>query len=328
MRKYISLGIVVSFLLLSPLPVFANSQQEVLGAEVKPSDISMPPTTEGPGLLLPDSPLFFLDRLKQNLRILFAFSPETKAKVYMQIAGERYAELRFMLARNNKEGIAIDLQGIQENVQDAADSLTQAQLSGKNVVLLAKNLNTYLREKQEVFNSLEDQAAGELKAQIHLTQITITYAKSNIENALPQDELANTLNDDLQQNINEKFYDIADSAKMLTQNLQALQQEASGAARNSLQQRKDELDKAISLNNSALAQIKSKEFDAEKRKQEALLTVQTQATQQAVTAIAKAQEAAAAFQKATEASNALRNQQITSLSFQTPDDTNTSFKNK
>src|SRR5258708_4914260 len=57
---------VLLFLIVSQGSAFAQ-EQAVLGVETQPAVMpSIPPTSEGPGLLLPDSPFFFLDKLKQN----------------------------------------------------------------------------------------------------------------------------------------------------------------------------------------------------------------------------------------------------------------------
>src|SRR5205823_5131147 len=128
----------------------------VLGESTKP--IIMSPTAEGPGLILPDSPFYFLDKLKQNFRLLIAFGPARKASVYASIAGERFAEFRFELAKNNPSASDVALQGLRENTRKAASELAQAQFSGLNVDDLARKINTSIKEHQRALDNAENQA--------------------------------------------------------------------------------------------------------------------------------------------------------------------------
>ncbi len=143
----------------------------------------IPPTPEGPGLILPDSPLFFLDEIKQNIRVLIAIRPQDKAEVYNSIAGERIAELRFMLARDNKKGIEIALKGISENTKASADNLSDAQFKGHNVEKLAEMINVDIKRRQEALDVLLSVATGELKTMVLGTQTSIYDSKTKVVNA-------------------------------------------------------------------------------------------------------------------------------------------------
>ena len=151
-------SLVFSFVLIFSPSAIASHRAQVLGDATVPSDLSIPPTGEGPGILLPDSPFFFLDELKQNLRLFLAFNPEVKAKVHAAIAGERLAELQFMLAKNNEDGIRIALLGVSDNLKKAAEDLSRAKLKGKDIKILAKTLNDSIKEKREKLSFLEYQA--------------------------------------------------------------------------------------------------------------------------------------------------------------------------
>lgn len=166
-----STTIFIFFLLVSatPAPLYANAQ--------------IPPTAEGPGLILPNSPFFFLDEIKQNLRIILAVRPQDKAEVYNSIAGERIAELRFMLAKDNKKGIEIALKGISENTKASADNLSDAQFRGHNVEKLAEMINVDIKRRQEALDVLLSQATGELKTMVLGTQTSIYDSKTKVVNA-------------------------------------------------------------------------------------------------------------------------------------------------
>src|ERR1035437_4242316 len=71
-RKFLifllSVSLTSAIVVLSSGIVFADHQQDVLGVASAPV-LSIPPTSDGPGLILPDSPLFFLDQIKQEVRL-------------------------------------------------------------------------------------------------------------------------------------------------------------------------------------------------------------------------------------------------------------------
>ena len=136
-----AIGLLGICLLLLTSSASAHHRKRVLGVSTFTTTPSLPPTIEGPGFILPSSPLFFVDQFKQEIRLAFAFSPERKAKVYSQIAGERLAELRFELEKNNEKGIQTALEGMNQNIKGAAENIARAQLSGKNVAQTAKEIN-------------------------------------------------------------------------------------------------------------------------------------------------------------------------------------------
>src|SRR3989338_1846457 len=94
-RKFLifllSVSLTSVIVVLSSNSVSANHQEDVLGV-ASAETLSIPPTAEGPGLVLPDSPLFFLDRLKQEFRLILAFTPEQKAKIHSAEAALRLSD--------------------------------------------------------------------------------------------------------------------------------------------------------------------------------------------------------------------------------------------
>lgn len=134
--------------------VSANSQLKVLGDSVVI-------VSEGAGAILPDSPFFFLDKIRQTVRLLLAFTPEQKAKVHASIAGERLAELQIMLAKNNAENVETDLHEVSDNLTMASNNLARAKLAGRNTSSLAKEINDSIKEKQQELDLLEGELSSE-----------------------------------------------------------------------------------------------------------------------------------------------------------------------
>lgn len=288
--------------------VSAQRRSQVLGTST--SGLQIPPTVEGPGLLLPDSPLFFLDQLKQNTRLLLAFTPENKAKVYTAIAGERLAELRLMLAKNNRSGIQTDLAGIADNFQKAAQELSFAQLSGRNVSDLAKTINNNIKQKQQTLDILENQAKGEMKTQTKAVSQALMVAKVTVEDALPAQELENEVRDDLNRQIAKRVSEASESARGLRTELDELQKEATETAKKALKRREEALREAIRQRNETLQKVEERLLENEKKKQENLLRVQERVAEQARETIKKAQEAAQNFQKTQLELERIRNQPV------------------
>ena len=294
------------FILVFPKTVYSHHQTQVLGASTSSAAPQIPPTAEGPGLILPDSPLFFLDEIKQQVRLLLAFTPEDKAKVHNAVSGERLAELRFMLNRQNQRGIDTALLGMTQNLKDASNNLATAQFKGKNVSKIAKAINEDIKRKQEALDLLENQSTGELNAMVRFAQLSILESKVKIEDALPEDELENEISYDLNRQIEKRVEDASDLARALMRDLDELEKQESEAAQKSLTNREEALEKAIEKKSEALRKVEEKLLENEKRKQDSLLKVQEKVAEQAQEAVKKAQEAALNYQKLQEEVNKIK----------------------
>lgn len=316
--------LILFFFLTSSKVSFANHHGEVLGIATEASALlEIPPTVEGPGFILPDSPFFFLDKLKQNLRLFFAITPEDKAKINEAIAGERLAELRFMLAKNNLKAAKTALEGVSDNLNKASGEINRAKLSGRNVTDLAKKINDNIKDKQKVMDILEGQAKGDLKLRVAEIKASLLKAKVRTEEALSEEDLENEINDDLARSVSEKVSAAADFAREIRNQLSALQKEASSAAQTSLSRRQNALQKALEAKNEALRKVEEKLLEKEKEKQAKLLEVQSKVAEQAREAVSKAQEAAKGFETARKAISEIKNTAVSITSSPTPTPTST-----
>lgn len=306
MRRVLSLSFVVLlFILVSRNPILAH-HQAVLGVSTSSALPQLEPTAEGPGLILPDSPLFFLDRLKQNIRVVLAFTPEEKARIHAQIAGERLAELRFMLARNNKNAASTALLAVSENLRSSATNLSQAQFRGRDVKKLAREINQNIKAKQKVLDSFENSADGSLKILAEQVQEDIFQSKVEVEDSLPEEDLENEIKDDLARRIERKVAFASDSARLLRKDLDELTREASESATKSLKRREEMLRKAIEKADEKEKKAQEKLLEEEKRKQTGLLNAQKKAAEQAQEALIRAQKATTEFKKAQQVVNEIR----------------------
>ncbi|MEK7182134.1 MAG: DUF5667 domain-containing protein [Patescibacteria group bacterium] len=117
--------------------------------------------------LTPESPFYFLDRLGENLRQFFTFNPEAKAKLQIEFAGERIAEIKIMVEKKgvNAKGLAIAESLLQANVAYAAEIVNEEKTSGKDVSALAKTLNDEFDTRDKLLEQTFKDAKAQLKAQ-------------------------------------------------------------------------------------------------------------------------------------------------------------------
>ncbi|HET9946498.1 MAG TPA: DUF5667 domain-containing protein [Patescibacteria group bacterium] len=157
---------------------YAKTIQGVLGD----ANTVIPPTIEGAGYLLPDSPLYFLDEFKQQVRLFFAFTPLGKTMVYSSIAGERLAEARLELQKGNTALFISSLADSGKNTLLAADMLGFSKVGTQDE---AKDLNETIFQHQELLDIYALHTTGDVKKAILLTDTDLFEAKAKVENLLP-----------------------------------------------------------------------------------------------------------------------------------------------
>ena len=271
------------------------------------ADLSIPPTAEGPGLILPDSPFYFLDQLKQTVRLALAFTPEDRAKVYASVAGERLAELRIMLVKKNQDGIQTALDGVSYNFARAGESVADAQLTGRNVSKLAEDINTNIKAKQETLDELENQAGLVLKPRVAAVTQALLGAKVKVENSLPSNLVAGAVADDVNRLAIKNLSSISALSKNLDRQLTQLQNQATDSSRMSLTKREEALRRAIVKKDQVLIKVEQKMLEDDRKKLQMLLELQQKAGHDVREAAAKLQEATARYQKIQDYINQLKN---------------------
>lgn len=302
-QKLIITSLTLTLLSLSVVPSFA-AKHGVLGAST--SDIAMPATVEGPGFILPDSPFYFLDTVKQQVRLFLAFSPENKAKVHADVAGERLAELRIMLARNNQTGAVKALDGVGANLQGAANDLEDAKLQGKDTSRLAQSINTSIKEKQDILTSLQEGSGEILQSRVNAVQETLKDAKLGVIASLPGDQQAVELENDINREIANQVHNASESAVKLENSLNVLNKLASEAAQKNQTPKEEALKKAIAIKNELLTKEKKKELETENQTQQKTINISNEEAAAARETVKKAQEAAEKFRKAQAAKQELQ----------------------
>lgn len=277
--------------------VSASVRERVLAEATPPAQLNFPPLSSGPGFILPDSPLYFLDNFFQSLRLSLAIDPENRSRVRAQIAGERLAELRVMLARNNPPGIEIALSQLTKEVGFSVKDLADAQAKGKNVSALARELNQIFKNQKNILKAVEDQTSGDLKIRLKAARLTLIDNKIEVQDRLPQDEADNEIKDDLREQLEDETQNIVESAQKAERLLERLNQESSQSAQKALERRTEAVKKAVEEKNELLKKNQEQLKKAEEKKQEELKKVQEEASE----AIRKAsKEVQASAEKAAE----------------------------
>lgn len=117
--------------------------------------------------MTPESPFYFLDRIGENLRQFFTFNPEAKARLQLEFATERIAEIKAMA-----EERGIHTKGIDEakslllaNVALAADIVNQEKASGQEVKGFVKELDDEFNAREKLLTQTFLEARTKLIAE-------------------------------------------------------------------------------------------------------------------------------------------------------------------
>lgn len=229
--RLISIVLLLALFYFNSSSVAAYHHQEVLGDTIEARDIDFPQITSGPGIILPDSPLYSLDKVYQYLRTILVFSAENKAKLHTQIAGERLAELRVATSRNNQYAMTIALNELVSESYQAARELLDAAAQGKNVDELAQEINSTLNSYRKIVRDVAEQAGDTgYGKQLAAAADFLLEAKLIAGEVLPaesyEDEIALLLEEDLDQAV----LGVSSSAAKLEKKIELYQKMASRAA--------------------------------------------------------------------------------------------------
>lgn len=278
----------------------AHHKEAVLGEATPASELVFPPVTAGPGFLLPDSPLFFLDQMFQSVRLMLAFDNRSRANVRAQIAGERLSELRIMVSRSNEQGITTALTLLTGETDQAAKNVSDAAASGQDVAREAKQLNETIKLHRDILGRLSDQASGTFRLQLKAARKALKEAKVEVEDELEEDELDREVEEDLEDEIDERVEEAESAATGLERAIDVLTRLASEAAVKQQARREEAIRRAIEVKNETLQRLEEKQLHNERKKQDELLKLRKEAAEQARETVKKAQEAAKRFEKVRE----------------------------
>ncbi len=192
------------FLFLFTTPALAHNRGLVLGAKTQNP---VPPLSAGPGILLPDSPFWELDVLRDQLKLFLTVKPQERAMLEMRLVGERLAELKILLAQTNPQRVDKALDNLVGHVASARGILQSEKAKGEDVSLLAHDLNQALNQEQEFLDALAATSRPREQFLLRHAQVQVTEDEILVENELglkeKEDETLKELTEGTRDEINE-----------------------------------------------------------------------------------------------------------------------------
>ena len=191
----------------------------------------------------------------------------TRSLTHLDIAGERLAELRAMMQRDNQKGIALALMGISSETQKAVDDMADAKAQGKDVEKLAKDITAHIKETREILKNVSDQSDLDLSLSLEATRENLRNSKILAENYLPEPDLENEIADNIFERLDQVVLGVSVSSSEVEFATEGYQKMASEAATRTLNLRKKALQEAKDANDTSKIKEEEKKIIEETAKQ-------------------------------------------------------------
>lgn len=228
MRRLFVLGGILAVTILASGAMYSD---KALGANSESVVNDFPFVTSGPGYIMPDSRLYFLDKLYQEFKLAVALSPQERAKVHTHILGERLAELRVMQSRDNKEAIVTALTEVQRESLLAAQDIRDASAQGKDVSSLAKSTHQALKDYHDALLEVANRYPDTLyEGQLLTAADTLKEARMITETTFSGTDRDNELASNAQGELDDAVLGVATWAQRVENKFKAYEKYASGSA--------------------------------------------------------------------------------------------------
>jgi len=176
MKKYVLMFLIGFLLVLGTSTLAQNS------SDVKPG-------------LLPDHPLVVFQDFFERLQVFFAFTPETRARVHIQLAEKRLAELNLAMEQNKTNLVPHLSEKFEKELNETEDEVNSAESEGKNVTELAEHVaaETYkhILVLQRVLNKVPDKAKESIE---HAIEKSSHGHENAVEKILEHGNITGTVN--------------------------------------------------------------------------------------------------------------------------------------
>lgn len=254
-----------------------------------------PAVTNGPGHILPDSPIYFVDNLYQEIKLVLAITPEKRALVRNEIVGERMAELRVMHARGSERGVSNALYELSRESRALSADLKDAQLAGRDVTKIAKTINDSLRLNRQVLAVASNGSSEELSLKLDSANESLLIAKVNVEDYLNPTDLEGAVDEDLEDEVETAVLGIETQAVNADKKLEKLEKRAQIEVEN--EAKKALVEEKVETQKTAVKEMIQKKKEArEKRKK--ILEERKKKLQEAREALKKSKEASQKLKEA------------------------------
>jgi len=116
--------------------------------------------------------------LGERTRVVFSASPETKAKLEVEFAGERIKEIEKIInekgTANREKEIGLAKRFLKQNLNNAVDLVSTKKKKGEDVTTLAKELNDTIEDSEILFTQILTEEKQSLKNKKRSVQDQIT----------------------------------------------------------------------------------------------------------------------------------------------------------
>ena len=118
-----------------------------------------------PGML-PDNPFHPFQDFFEQLQLFFAFSPEAKANIHLQLAEKRLAELNLVIEQNKTDLVPILSDKFEKELNDTENEINSAKTLGQNVTEIAQHVAGETFKHQLVLQNLLDKVPEQARPSI------------------------------------------------------------------------------------------------------------------------------------------------------------------
>lgn len=141
--------------------------------------------SEGPGFLLPSSPLYFLDLFVNKMKVKLASSPSEEVRKRGAVAAERLAELKIALEANNPRGIDMALANLTEHLDGIKTVFVKEKAAGRDVSKLAEEMAAKLKSDEEALQVLMAASEEVTAKKMEAVETVMSQTDDSVIEALP-----------------------------------------------------------------------------------------------------------------------------------------------
>jgi len=147
-----------------------------------------------PGVL-PDNVFAVFQDIFERFQLLFTFSHEGKAKLHLQFAERRLAELNQSIALNKTDLIPHLAQRFEREMNETRREINETKASGQNVTELAEHVAAVTFKHQLVLQDIKENVPDQAKDDIaHAINVSSHGHESAVENILEQENISGVVN--------------------------------------------------------------------------------------------------------------------------------------
>ena len=171
-------ALLISSLLMAPVQSFADSGVETSTYEVQINKENSNTEEVSKGIT-PDSFLYILDKLAENIKITITFDSVKKAKLFLAIAQERLGESNSMIIRSKNDLAEKALKEYQITLDNAINTTNEALENGEKVSDITKEIEDATLSHKEIIEKILVKLNNEIKDTVK-EELENIYTKAEV----------------------------------------------------------------------------------------------------------------------------------------------------